>query len=167
MTWSTIALGLAILFASVFLGGLLLPATREGTAARTIDAPPELVRAIMLDVASQPTWRAGVSAIRQEKNGEWTEITKHGEEVTLRLHENTETTMKLSFESTRGYTGAWKADISPTPSGATNLIVQEQATTLSPVGRIIAFFFFDTAEFAKTYLDELAARVARLRNAAP
>jgi hypothetical protein len=162
--WSTIALGLALLSSSVFLGGLLLPATREGTAARTIDAPPELVRAIMLDVENQPIWRAGISAIRTEKNGKWTEITKHGEEITLLLQDRTETTIAMTFASTRGYSGVWNVDISPATSGATRLTVQECATTLSPIGRIMGFVFFDPAEFAETYLDELAARVERLRN---
>lgn len=165
MSWSTIVLGLALLFSSVYLGSFLLPATREGTAARTIDAPPELVRATILDLASQPNWRGGISAVRQEKNGDWTEITQQGEEVIFRLLDDTATRIELSFKSTRGYAGVWNADLSPAPSGATNLIVQERVTTPSPIGRLIGFVFFDPVEFAETYIDELAAQVARLRKA--
>lgn len=43
----------------------------------------------------------------------------------------------------------------------TALHVSEVATTPSPIGRILSRLVFDPEAFAATYLDELAAEVAR------
>lgn len=65
------------------------------------------------------------------------------------------------FESTRGYTGQWQADLATTGAGGTRLTVTEQATTPSPLGRVLSRLFFDPEAFAAAYLDELGAETAR------
>lgn len=148
-------------FVALLLTGYMLPATREGTATRTFDAPSDLVRRTILDIDSQPAWRARVMAIDRSSGDGWTEVTADGERVAFRLVDDVDTKITLEFASNRGYTGRWDADIATDPSGGTRLNVREQATTPSPIGRILSRLFFDPEAFAATYLDELAAEVAR------
>lgn len=156
-----IAASLLLAFVALLLTGYLLPVTREGTATRTFDAPSDLVRRTILDIDSQPAWRARVVAIDRSSGDGWTEVTADGERVAFRLVDDVDTKITLEFASNRGYTGRWDADIAANPSGGTRLNVREQATTPSPVGRILSRLFFDPEAFAATYLDDLAAEVAR------
>lgn len=146
---------------AVVLAGYMLVATREGTATRTFDAPLELVRRTILDIDSQSAWRARVLAIERDPSDGWTEITADGERITFRPLEDTDTRIVLEFASNRGYTGRWDANISAVPTGGTMLHVREQATTPSPVARILSRLFFDPEAFAANYLDELDAEIVR------
>lgn len=156
-----IAASVLLALVLLLLIGYMLPATREGTANRTFDAPSDLVRRTILDINSQPAWRARVVAIDGSSDEGWTEVTADGERVAFRLLDDVDTKITLEFASSRGYTGRWDADIAANPSGGTTLNVREQATTPSPIGRILSRLFFDPEAFAATYLDELAAEVAR------
>lgn len=161
---AVIALLLLLVLAAVVVAGYTLPATREGAAARTFTAPPELVRGTILDIDSQPAWRARVVAIERVSDDDWTEITADGERIAFRLRDNTDARIALEFSSSRGYTGRWDAETASSPSGGTTLSVREQATTPSPMGRILSRLFFDPQAFAATYLDELSAEVERRSN---
>lgn len=156
-----IALFFLLALVALVLTGFVLPATREGAATRTFDAPPELVRGTILDIDSQPAWRANVLAIERDSNDGWTEIAADGERVAFRLLEDTDERIVLEFDSSRGYTGRWDANIAVLPTGGTTLNVREQATTPSPIGRILSRMFFDPGAFAATYLDELAGEIVR------
>ncbi|WP_019955683.1 hypothetical protein [Yoonia vestfoldensis] len=156
LTLCLIALG-----ATAIAVGAFLPATRDGTAMRSFDAAPDLVRSVIRDIDSQPAWRAKVAAIAPGPDGRWTEVTTDGERITFQIVEDSATTIALSFESTRGYIGRWAADLTAAGTDRTLLTVTEQATTPSPIGRILSRLFFDPVAFAATYLDELGAEVAR------
>jgi hypothetical protein len=156
-----IVLLLLLVLVATFVAGYTLPATREGAAARSFAAPPELVRGTILDIDSQPAWRARVVAIERGSDDGWTEITADGERIAFRLHDNTDTKITLEFSSSRGYTGRWEAETAASASGGTTLSVREQATTPSPMGRILSRLFFDPQAFAALYLDELSAEVER------
>lgn len=160
---AVIALGLA---ASIVVAGFLLPQTRSGTSSRTIDAAPDLVRATILDVESQPSWRPRIKTVVREPGGGWTEVTADGERIGFRLLEDSDRRITLQFESNRGYTGRWAADLAPAGAGGTRLTVVEEATTPSPIGRILSRLFFDPKAFATAYLDALSAEVARRRKKA-
>jgi hypothetical protein len=156
-----IAVIFLVALVALALTGYMLPATREGTATRTFDAPSDLVRRTILDIDSQPSWRARVVAIDRSSDDGWTEVAADGERVAFRLLDDVDTKITLEFASSRGYTGRWDADIAANPTGGTTLNVREQATTPSPIGRILSRLFFDPEAFAATYLDELAAEVGR------
>lgn len=143
------------------LSGYLLPATRQGTSTRMFEAPPAVVRSIVLDIASQPRWRSGIAAVEPAPGGAWTEIKSDGERIRLRVIEEREQAIVFGFESTRAYTGRWNAQITPSSAGGTALTVTEEATTPSPLGRILSRLFFDPDSFSRTYLDELAAEATR------
>lgn len=156
---ATLALtGLAVLTLAI---GAALPATRAGTVTRDLQAPMEIVHSTIRDIARQPDWRANIAAIATGPDGTWTEITQSGERITFRLTEVQPTRIALFFESTRGYTGHWQADLATTDAGGTRLTVTEQATTPSPLGRVLSRLFFDPEAFAAAYLDELGAETAR------
>lgn len=157
-----IALALLLVSVALVLSGYLLPETREGTAKRTLDASPAQVRGTILDIDSQPAWRAQVVAVERDGNGRWTENTAGGERIAFRLLSQADTgIVSLEFTSNRGYSGRWDATIQSAPSGGTTLNVREQVTTSSPLGRILSRLFFDPEAFAAQYLDELAIELAR------
>lgn len=161
-----IGIALVLMIGAVLAIGSALPATRAVTTTRTLPAPPALVHATILDVSAQPDWRSNVRAVEVDTTGtSWTEVTGSGERIRFQLASQAPDRITLTFESPHGYTGRWEARLSaaeaPTPAGATTITVQEQATTPSPIGRIISRLLFDQQAFATIYLDELAAEVAR------
>lgn len=158
---AVIALFVLLTLVGLALTGCMLPATRERSDTRIFDAPPELARRTILDIDSQPSWRARVVAIDRRSDECRTEVIADGERVAFRLLDDVDTKITLEFSSSRGYTGRWDADIAGNPSGGTTLHVTEQATTPSPIGRILSWLFFDPEAFAATNLDELAVEVAR------
>lgn len=157
--------GVVLIGIAVMIVGALLPGTRDGTASATIEAPAALVRSTILDVESQPVWRARVKAVERQSDTAWTEIAADGERIAFRLADAGGETLALEFESDRGYVGRWEARLETLPSGATRLAVREQATVASPVGRILSRLFFSPGAFAAAYLEELASEVARRRAA--
>jgi hypothetical protein len=160
-----LTIGIVIVFALLGLGfvlvGYTLPATREGAASRIVAADLELVRRTILDIESQPTWRSRVTAVVRASDDAWTETTVDGESISFRRLSSDDGSIRLEFESTRGYRGEWWGRISSTTDGGTILHVTERATTPSPTGRILSRLFFDPKAFAVTYLDELEREVAR------
>jgi hypothetical protein len=145
-----------LLVSLVFLVGWLLPATREGRAEAVIPAPPERLLAVIGDVEAQPDWR-DVASVTRSSDG-WVELTRRGERITFVADEMTPHRISLRFSSDAGYIGVWHAVMEPV-EGGTRIAVVEQATVLSPIGRIVARLMFDPAGFAKTYLAALQNRV--------
>lgn len=154
---------LIALATSVVASGYLLPASRQGGATRGFEAPPHVVRAIILDVESQPGWRSELVAVEPGPAGTWTEIKPDGERIAFRVIERHDDAIGLGFESTRGYSGRWSARLAATSTGGTELTVTEEAVTQSPLGRILSRLFFDPEAFASRYLDELGAEILRRR----
>ncbi len=152
---------LLVVALGLWLLGVSLPETREATLSRTVQAPPALVRATLVDIGSQPAWRAGVKAVEGTLDQGWTELTEAGERIQFQMLEATETRIVLSFDSARGYSGEWQAELVLAADGATALSVRERATTPSPWGRLLARLLFNPEAFASTYLDELEAELAR------
>lgn len=146
----------ALLVALVLLIGWLLPETREGRAETTIDAPPDLVLAVIADVETQPEWR-DVGTVTRTETG-WSEVTARGERIDFVADEMSVDRIRLRFTSDAGYSGEWQALLEPV-SGGTRIAVVESATVPSPLGRIIARLMFDPSAFAAAYLADLKARV--------
>jgi len=160
-TIALVALAAALRGLGLVVIGYALPATREGAASRVIAAKPERVRQTILDVESQPVWRRRVVAVVRASADEWTETTVDGETIAFRRLPSEDGSVRLEFESTRGYRGEWRGQFSPAPGGGTLLEVVERATTPSPIGRILSRIFFEPAAFAAAYLDEVAREVER------
>ena len=152
---------LAGLAALVVVVGLLLPATRTGQADRVVKATPSQVKAAILDKASQPSWRPELAKVEVQSATNWTETTQKGEVITFELMAQTEEMLQMRFTSSYGYHGQWEGRLVPTPSGGTHIFVTEQATTRSPIGRIMSRLFFDPKAFASAYLDALEQETAR------
>lgn len=146
----------ALVLAVVWLIGWLLPETREGRAEAIIEAPPELMLAVIADIETQPEWR-DLGAVTRTETG-WFEVTLRGERIDFVADEMSLDRIRLRFTSDAGYSGAWHAILQPVPGG-TRIAVVEQATVPSPLGRIIARLMFDPTAFATAYLAALKARV--------
>lgn len=153
--------GLAGLAAFVFVVGLLLPATRIGQVDRVVEATPAQLTAVILDKASQPSWRPDLAKVEVQSATNWTETTQRGEVITFELTAQTADTLQMRFNSSYGYHGQWVGRLVPTPSGGTHIFVTEQATTPAPIGRIISRLFFDPKAFATAYLDALVRETKR------
>jgi hypothetical protein len=150
----------AVLLAAPFVLGAALPATRAGQAECLLPAPPEAVRALILDVRRQPDWRAGIASVTVEVDARgWTETTRAGEVVRFRLLE-TAPAIRLSFASSRGYHGQWTGLLTPEGDG-TRLSVTEEATVPGYLNRLLARLFFDPEAYAARYLAELEAALRR------
>lgn len=146
----------SILAALILLIGWLLPETREGRAETTIEAPPDLVLAVIADVETQPEWRDVGTVTRTEVG--WFEVTARGEQIDFVSDEMSVDRIRLRFTSDAGYSGEWEALLEPV-SGGTRIAVVERATVPSPLGRIIARLVFDPTAFATEYLASLKAHV--------
>jgi len=153
--------GLAGLAALVVLIGLLLPATRTGKVDRVVDATPAQLAAVILDKASQLTWRSSLAKVEVKSQTTWTETTQKGEVIAFELTAQTAETIQMRFNSSYGYQGQWEGRLVPTPAGGTHIFVTEQATTPSPIGRIFSRLFFNPEAFADAYLDALAEETQR------
>lgn len=145
-----------LLGALILFIGWLLPETREGRAETIIEAPPDLVLAVIADVETQPEWRDLVTVTRTESG--WFEVTARGERIDFVADEMSVNRIRLRFTSDAGYSGAWHALLEPVPEG-TQISVVERATVPSPLGRIVARMMFDPTGFATDYLVALKARV--------
>lgn len=153
--------GLAGLAALIVVVGLLLPATRTGQVDRVVEATPAQLKAVILDKASQPSWRPDLAKVEVQSATTWTETTQRGEVITFELTAQTEQILQMRFKSSYGYHGQWEGRLVPTPSGGTHIFVTEQATTPSPIGRIMSRLFFDPKAFAQAYLDALVQETTR------
>lgn len=156
-----LATAVALLAMLVATAGYLLPADRTGHAARSVDAPPERVRAAILAVEHQPRWRSGLAAVERLPDGTWIETRTDGERIVFRKTEAQDDRLALQFESSRGYSGKWQATLRPVAGGRTAIEVLEHSTVRAPLGRILSRLFFAPDAFAARYLEELAAEVAR------
>jgi hypothetical protein len=152
---------LACLVCLIVLAGFLLPATRTGKVDRVLEVAPAQLTAIILDRASQPKWRPGIVKVEIKSATGWTETTQQGEVIGFEWTEQAGNLLKMRFESSYGYQGQWEGRLVPTKSGGTHLFVTEQATTPSPLGRILSRLFFNPEAFANVYLDALALEAGR------
>jgi len=146
----------ALLGALVPVIGWLLPETREGRAEAVIEAPPDLVLAVIADIEAQPEWR-DLGVVTRTETG-WFEVTARGERIDFVADEMSVDRIRLRFTSDAGYSGAWHALLEPVPGG-TRIVVVERATVPSLLGRIVARLMFDPTQFATDYLAALKARV--------
>jgi hypothetical protein len=153
--------GLASLVGLIVLAGFLLPATRTGKVDRVLEVAPAQLTAIILDRASQPKWRPGIAKVEIKSATDWTETTQQGEVIGFEWTKQEGNLLKMRFESSYGYQGQWEGSLVPTTSGGTHLFVTEQATTPSPLGRILSRLFFNPEAFTNAYLDALALEAGR------
>ncbi|MBL0935385.1 MAG: SRPBCC family protein [Rhizobiaceae bacterium] len=137
--------------------GSLLPETRTGGADQVVAAPVAAVVAIITDVERQAEWRSEVRSIELD-GASWIETTTYGERIRFTWTDRSANRLALRFQSDRGYTGEWTAELTPAPEG-TRIVVQELARISNPVGRLMARILFDPAAFSKRYLESLAKRL--------
>lgn len=136
--------------------GMLLPATRAGSAEATIAAAPAHIVAIVRDVARQPEWRSQVRTVSVLADGKWIETTADGQAITFSWLQTEGLALSLHF-SARGYDGEWRAELTPV-SGATRVVVHEKVRLGGAISKLISYALFDPAQFASNYLVELKNR---------
>lgn len=148
----------------VLVAGLVMPATRIGKVDRVVAATPAQLASVILDKHSQPAWRTDLAKVEMKTANTWTETTQRGEVITFELTRREANLIHMRFESSYGYHGQWEGRLVPTPNGGTHIFMTEQATTPSPIGRILARLFFNPQAFANAYLDALVQETKRRQN---
>ena len=69
--------------------------------------------------------------------------------------------VSMSFVSTQGYFGKWRAEFAEHSATATMITATEEVTVESPWGRVLSQLFFNPEEFAASYLKELCSEAER------
>ncbi len=95
--------GLASLAALVVLVGFMLPATRTGKVDRVVEVTPAQLNAVILDRASQPTWRPELAKVEMQSTTSWTETTQRGQVIAFELTRQDVNLLQMRFESSYGY----------------------------------------------------------------
>lgn len=133
---------------SVLAAGMSLPSTRTGKAERVIAASHEAIFSAIVDVHAQPQWRKDVRSV--EGDGlSWVETTTSGERIRFEWIARTTENLALRFASDRGFTGQWRATLTPI-AGGTHVRVHEEASIPNPIARLVARLAFDPAAFAQS-----------------
>lgn len=156
MVWNIIY-GIIAFVILVFVGMMLIPATRKGGASIEIQASAEQILTVLQDVKNQPTWRKDIKMIEM-KDGGWTEVTISNVKTDFRWISVTPQKVELSYASKAGYTGTWIATMTQSATG-TRIDVIEQVTIRNPVSRLISRIFFDPDAFSRSYLEQLKGKV--------
>lgn len=116
-----------------------LPPIREGRATLEIAAPPQDISEVVEDVEQQQKWRGQLAGIARTTEG-WEEQTTNGERVNFRWTFRSVERLELSFVSSAGYSGQWRATLALTGTG-TLVSVVEHARIENPITRLIARIF--------------------------
>jgi hypothetical protein len=157
--WWIVGIGILAVALIVLVASISLPSKRAGQAERIITASPEAILSVIVDVHAQPKWRKDVRSVESDGSS-WVETTTSGERIRFEWISRTTESLALRFTSDRGFTGQWRATLSPI-SGGTLVRVHEEATIPNPIARLVARLAFDPAAFSQAYLEALSARMER------
>lgn len=150
--------GVALLTAGAVAAGVLLPATRAGSAEATFAATPDRILDVMRDVARQPEWRRNVRSVEMLEDGAWVETTTRGERLTFSWIPDAQADLALRFASPSGYDGVWRAYFLPSAAG-THVRIEERVGLDGAINRIVSYIVFDPGQFSRAYLEDLETRL--------
>jgi len=141
-----VGLALVALAAVVAIVGAMLP--RQHTASRTarVALPPEALYALLADVSSYPTWRAGLKSLQRmpDKNGmpAWIEDT-NGMKIPMRFERMEPPSLLVGrIDSTElAFGGTWTYKIAPA-AGGSDLTITEDGEVYNVIFRFMSRFVF-------------------------
>ena len=160
-----IAAGLVATMAAVWLIGTRLPVEHLATTSAEFDHPPEVVWAVISDIAEQPAWRSAVDTIDRlpDRNGRlsWRETGAYGS-VSLELEENLPPLRMVTriTDPDLPYGGRWIYELEPLANGS-RLTITENGEIYNPAFRFLAQFVFGYTGTMERYLDDLAIRLEK------
>ena len=153
--------GLLLLVLVVVLIGALLPKTRTKTKQCILNAPVDVVFAI---VTNNQDWHYRSSLddleiIRTQRDIEEWEETANG----VTIHFKTLEKIPHSFYSfkmdSKMFTGKWQATFEPEEGGKTMFTATEKIEYKNLIYRLVGYAFMDLNKFMTIYQEELTARI--------
>lgn len=160
MFWFVRIIVMLALLATLFVGlGFLLPAETTAEKTTIIDASPEHVYAIAVDVERFKQWRSDLKQLQIETRGElwtWTEELASGS--TMSVRETAKQPLQryaYDFDSSQGMRGSWAAEFSPSSEGRTKLTLTETVVIDNPLIRVVAYVFLNIGTSLDVYLGDL------------
>jgi uncharacterized protein YndB with AHSA1/START domain len=149
---------IALVVAIVLLAGFLLPVEHTASARATIDAPPERLFAMLIDVERFSEWRTGVRQVeilgRQPLR--WREKGRHGTIVFERLEADAGRRLVTKIaDPSLPFGGTWTYELSPQTRG-TLLTITERGDVYNPVFRVASRFVFGHTATIDSFLTDIA-----------
>jgi hypothetical protein len=155
-----------LLFSGCFAAGIVvlvigfcLP--REFVATRTtiISAPSDHVFGVVTDPISQPIWRSDLIEVRDDGEGQWTEIPKRGDPIRFaEIRREVPYLYEIEFSSQQGFAGKWVGTFESVSRG-TRVTFTETIVVSNPIFRVIARLFRLPDKFMDDYLASLRRRM--------
>ncbi len=153
--------GLLLLVWIVVLIGAFLPRTGTETKQCVLDAPVDVVFAI---VTNNQDWRYRSSLddlkiIRNQGDIEEWEETTNGVTIRFKTLEKRPYSFYRFEMDGKMFTGEWQATFEPVERGKTLFIAMEKIEYKNLFYRLIGYAFMDLNKFMTTYQEELKARI--------
>jgi uncharacterized protein YndB with AHSA1/START domain len=167
MKW---ALGIAGAVASVVLVvvvvGLLLPQHHEATRSAHIDAPPDRVWAVLMDVSAYPSWRRDVRRVETLPNvaggrawREYQSDRSNDRGIAFEMREASPPRHLVTRITDRSlpFGGEWEYDIVSEGSGS-RVTIAEHGEIYNPVFRFVSRFVLGYTSTVDAYLASLGRK---------
>jgi uncharacterized protein YndB with AHSA1/START domain len=144
---------------ALWLWGWTRPAGHVATVSRTVAAPPERVWATILDHDRHAEWRSAVKQVR--RTGARIEETDRRGDVLAMVVEVEEAPRRLvtRIVDQSMFGGTWTCTLEPDGDG-TRVQIVERGEIHSAFFRALAPLFHDPEATARTWLEDLAKRLA-------
>ena len=163
--WAAGIAALPLAAAAIVYGvGALLPRSHVARAEAVMPAPPAAVAALVRDVAGQPRWRSGVTAIELvERRGEALRYIERQSGDSI-LFDLVEEAPDARFRSTIAdpdlpFGGAWTIALAPEGAG-TRVRIEEHGEVRDPLYRFFSALVFGHDGTMKAYLADMALALA-------
>lgn len=148
------------LIISVAIIGAMLPREHEASSEALIAASPEQVAATIRDVAAQPRWRSGVTAVEvvERRADRVRYIERSGNDaVTFELAEERrgERFRSTIIDENRPFGGFWIITLRAV-AGGTRVHIRERGYVSNPIFRFVSAIILGHESTMKSYLNDLA-----------
>jgi hypothetical protein len=157
---------LAVAFLIIFILGAMQPRAHTATVAATIDAPQIVVWQRIEDVAEQPSWRTGLTAVQPlpSQNGHtcWMEIQSHGKMPLCEIVAAAPATRIVAIADTKlPFGGTWTYELTPIDANHTRLSITENGTTGPALWRFAGHYIYHEDTTIKQYESDLQKSVGK------
>ncbi|MFO7893476.1 MAG: SRPBCC family protein [Longimicrobiales bacterium] len=164
--WHWPLIALLVIFALGLVAsavGTRLPVHHTATVSAHIDAPPDRVWALLIDVERFPAWRPDVEAVTRLEDADggptWRESLGSGtltfETVAI---DSAERLVVRIADHDLPFAGAWTYELEP-DAGGTRLTITENGEIHNPLFRFMSRYVFGHDATIRTYVDAVRSEL--------
>lgn len=163
---AVVLLVVAFLITTMLVLGGLLPRAHTVTADIVVPSPQAVVWQRIADVASQPTWRTGLSAVQplapQDGHPCWLEIQKYGKmPLCEKLAAPPSTRVVAIADPKLPFGGLWTYQLTPLDANSTRLSITENGTVGPWLWRFMDHYLYHEDTSIKQYEADLVKSVGK------